>query len=135
MATTSLKLPHVGRKIERVRILKGMKQEALADKIGVSQQTISRIENSETVEEDKLKQIAEALDMSVEGLISFNEDATVNNISNTYNNQDSSINSIFYYQMGNTNEVRDLYEKLLASEKEKVSLMEELLKQYRGKKG
>ena len=47
MDTTS-KPKHIGRNISRIRELREMKQEALANAIGVSQQTISNIENSET---------------------------------------------------------------------------------------
>ncbi|MDR3697699.1 helix-turn-helix transcriptional regulator [Mucilaginibacter sp.] len=50
---------HIGRKIGRIRELKGIKQEVLAAELGVSQQSISRIEQSETIEDDKLKQIAQ----------------------------------------------------------------------------
>jgi DNA-binding XRE family transcriptional regulator len=51
--STATKPKHIGRNISRIRELREMKQEALAIAIGVSQQTISNIENSETVEEDK----------------------------------------------------------------------------------
>lgn len=60
---TATKPKHIGRNISRIRELRQMKQEVLAMAIGVSQQTISTIENSETVDEEKLKQIAEALEL------------------------------------------------------------------------
>lgn len=41
---------HIGRKIGRIRELRGMKQEAIAEALGISQQAISKLENSETVE-------------------------------------------------------------------------------------
>lgn len=44
----------IGRKISRIRELRDMKQDALAQAMGISQQTISLIENSETIDEDKL---------------------------------------------------------------------------------
>ena len=40
---------HIGRKISRIRELRGMKQEALAAALGVSQQAVSTIENSENI--------------------------------------------------------------------------------------
>lgn len=51
-------VPHLGRKIERIRTLQGIKQSELAEKIGISQGTLSKIEQSEKVENDKLKSIA-----------------------------------------------------------------------------
>ncbi len=52
-----------------------MKQEALAIAIGVSQQTISNIENSETVEDDKLELIAKELGVSAEAIKNFSDEA------------------------------------------------------------
>jgi len=69
MNTTKPK--HIGRNISRIRELRGMKQEALAIAIGVSQQTISNIENSETVEEEKLLDISKALEVNVEVIKTF----------------------------------------------------------------
>lgn len=45
---------HIGRKISRIREIRGIKQDHLAIEMGVSQQTISKIEQSETVEEENL---------------------------------------------------------------------------------
>lgn len=36
---------HVGRNLQRIRVYLGMKQEALASDLGISQQEISKIEN------------------------------------------------------------------------------------------
>ena len=65
---TNSKPRHIGRNISRIRELRGMKQDALAVAIGVSQQTISSIENSAKVDEDKLELIAKELGVSVEGI-------------------------------------------------------------------
>jgi len=45
---------HIGRKISKIGELRGMKQETLATKLGISQQAISKIEQSAEVEEDAL---------------------------------------------------------------------------------
>jgi transcriptional regulator with XRE-family HTH domain len=58
---TATKPKHIGRNISRIRELRGMKQEALAIAIGVSQQSVSNIEGSEVVDEEKLKVISEVL--------------------------------------------------------------------------
>jgi transcriptional regulator with XRE-family HTH domain len=42
---------HIGRKISRIRDIKGIKQDYLALELGVSQQTISKIEQSAEVDE------------------------------------------------------------------------------------
>lgn len=53
--------------------------------IGVSQQTIFNIENSEAIEEDKPQLIAKELGVSVEGIKNFSNEAILNIISNTFN--------------------------------------------------
>jgi transcriptional regulator with XRE-family HTH domain len=90
---------HIGRKISRIRELRDMKQEFLAHALGVSQQTISNIENSETVEEETLEKIAEVLGVTPQSILNFSEEAVFNIIGNTVNNHDNaSMNSNVQYQ-------------------------------------
>ncbi|UZJ63711.1 helix-turn-helix domain-containing protein [Sphingobacterium sp. KU25419] len=76
----------IGPKISRLRELRGMKQEALASALGVSQQTISNIERSESIEADLLAQVAEILGVTPEAIESFSEEAVFSIINNTFNN-------------------------------------------------
>jgi transcriptional regulator with XRE-family HTH domain len=41
---------HIGRKISKIRELKGMKQETLALELGISQQAVSKMEQSADVD-------------------------------------------------------------------------------------
>jgi transcriptional regulator with XRE-family HTH domain len=66
---------HIGRKISRIRELRGMQQEALATALGISQQAVSKIEQSADVEDDALGKIASVLGVTVEGLKHFTEDS------------------------------------------------------------
>ena len=127
---TTTKPKYIGRNISRIRELREMKQEALAIAIGVSQQTISNIENSETIEEEKLQQIAEALGVSVDGIKNFSDDAVLNIISNTFNSNDNStLNAINVQPSFNPlDKVVELYERLVQAEKDKVAYLEKLLK-------
>lgn len=119
---------HVGRKISKIRELRGMKQEALAIALGISQQTVSNIENSEKVEEALLEKVAQALEVSVEGIKNFSEENVLNIISNTFTSNDTStINAINIQPTFNTvDKIVELYERLLQSEKEKVEYLEKL---------
>jgi transcriptional regulator with XRE-family HTH domain len=113
---------HIGRKISRIRELRGMKQEALAAELGISQQAISKIEQSENVEDEILVKIATALGVQLEGLKKFNEDSIFQIINNTF--QDSSSNNNNYLCTINPlDKVIELYERLLQSEREKVELL------------
>jgi transcriptional regulator with XRE-family HTH domain len=133
---TTTKPKHIGRNISRIRELRGMKQEALAMAIGVSQQTISNIENSEAVEEEKLLQIANALNVSTDAIKKFNEDSILNIVSNSFTSNDSStLNAINIQPTFNPldkvvtlfEEKEKLYERLLQAEKDKVTYLEKLL--------
>lgn len=126
---------HIGRKIIRIRELRGMKQEALAAELGISQQAVSKIEQSAEVEESALEKIAIALGVPVEGIKKFNEEAVFNIIGNTVNNHDQA--AFFnYYPTFNPiekllelfEENKKLYQELLASEKEKVELLKNQIK-------
>ena len=127
-------IPHIGRKIERIRTLKGVKQETLAIKLGISQSALSKIEKSATIDEAKLKMIADALDVNVEAIENFNEEAVINNIQNNYDN--AVVNSPqIAYQFNSVEKLealfaenKRLYERLLASEQEKVELLEAMLR-------
>ena len=121
---------NIGRKIGRMRELRGIKQEFLASELGVSQQSISRIEQSETVEEDKLRQIAQVLGVSTEAIKNFSEDAVINIISSTLHDNAGSVNNnctLNFNPIDKLFEVieenKKLYERLLQSEQEKVDLL------------
>src|SRR5690606_5540483 len=80
---------HIGRKISRIRELRGMKQEALAMELGVSQQTVSNIEKSAAIETDLLAQVAKILGVTPEAVEKFNEEMVFNYF-NTFNDNSAS---------------------------------------------
>lgn len=123
---------HLGRKISRLRELRGMKQETLAAELGISQQAISKIEQSEEIEDSTLEKIAHVLGLKIEALKNFSEDSVFNYFNNF---SDNSINQgpIGSHNVCNFNPLdklmealeanRELYERLLASEKDKVEIL------------
>jgi len=134
--TTATKPNHIGRKIARIRELRGMKQETLAEELGISQQSISHIEQSETLDDGKLEEVAKVLGVTKEGIENFSDEAMINYF-NTFNDTVSSSN--FGHQNTCTfnpldkliiayEEKEKLYERLVQAEKDKVTYLEELLK-------
>ncbi|NCU05224.1 MAG: helix-turn-helix domain-containing protein [Chitinophagaceae bacterium] len=77
---------HKGRKIERVRKLRGWTQAELGEKLHITKQAVSKLEQSENVSDEKLKEIAEALGVTFEGLKEFNEERVLYNTNNFYEN-------------------------------------------------
>ena len=130
--STAIKPRHIGRNISRIRELKDMKQDTLAFALGITQQTISNIENSETVDEQRLIEIAKALEVSVEAIKNFSDEAVFNYF-NTFN--DAVSNSSFGQGANNNydctfnplDKVVELYERLVQAEKDKVEYLEKLL--------
>jgi transcriptional regulator with XRE-family HTH domain len=128
---TNTKPKHIGRNISRIRELRGMKQEALAIAMGVSQQTVSSMENSETIEEEKLKEIAKALGVTPQAIANFSEDAVFNFFNNFYDNsssQGNSFNQGMFATFNPLDKVVELYERLVQAEKEKTEYLERLFK-------
>ena len=75
----------IGRKIRKVRELKNLKQEYVAEKIGVAQSGYSKIETGESdLSFSNLEKIAEALEVEPIQLMGFDEKLVFNN----YNSND-----------------------------------------------
>jgi len=133
---TTTKPNHIGRKIARIRELRGMKQETLAEELGISQQSVSTLEKSETLDADKLERVAQVLGVTKEGIENFSEETIFHNINNF---NDNSVNNgplnNFHCTfnpldklMEAYEENRKLYERLVQAEQDKVAYLEELLK-------
>jgi transcriptional regulator with XRE-family HTH domain len=125
--STTAKPNHIGRKISRIRELRDMKQEALALALGTNQQAISIMENSETIEEEKLIEVAKALGVSVEAIKNFSEDAVLNIIGNTYHDSSVVNGNAFNCNFNPLDKVIELYERLVQAEKDKVAYLEKLI--------
>ena len=123
--STATKPYHIGRKISRIRELKDMKQETLAQALGMSQQSVSTMENSETIDEEKLKEVAKVLGMTVEAIKNFSEEAVFNIIGNTFQDQSAVYNCNCTFNP--LDKVVELYERLVQAEKDKVEYLEKLL--------
>ncbi len=131
--TTPIRPKHIGRKIMQMRELLGVKQEAIAEKLGVSQQAVSKIEQKEEVDEDTMTRVAKALGVSTESIKNLDEEATVYNIvtqktmPGTLGKQDDQKLNLLEKWMEAMEEIKNLYQQLLKSEREKVALLQQLL--------
>ena len=121
---------HIGRKISRLRELRGLKQESMAELLGISQQSVSRIEQNDSIEDVMLEKVAKVLGVTSEAIKSFNEQAVFSNMNNTFNDNATLVN----YQFNPIDKIVELYddkmklyEALLQSEREKIVLLERML--------
>ncbi len=114
---------HMGRKIERVRRLRGLTQTELGDALGITKQAVSKMEQTEQVDDERLKQIANALGVTEDGLKNFHEERVIYNTNNFYENCGVTSNAI----SGNTENFNnfplektiELFEQLLQKERER----------------
>lgn len=122
---------HVGRNLQRIRVYLGMKQEALASNLGISQQEISKIEKQDEIEEGLLTKIAEVLGISTDVIEDFDVDKAICNINNYKDatispGATATVYAAHTQQINPIEKVIELYERLLKSEQEKI----EILKDY-----
>lgn len=122
---------HLGRKIERIRRLRGMTQTDLGEILGITKQAVSKMEQSEKIDDEKLKQVAAALGVTEEGLKKFTEETVLYYTSNFYENchvNASSIGPITHVENLNHFSMEQavrLFEELLRIEKDKYNKAKE----------
>ena len=129
---TKSKPSHMGRKVRGVRELRGKKQETMADELGISQQAVSKLEQSEHIEDETLEKIAGVLGVSIEAIKNFNEEAVFNQLHNTLNDQSSLVNYQCTFNpmdklMEAIEENKKLYERWLKDKDETIAKLEKML--------
>lgn len=130
MSTDTMQKPvkkHIGQNLQRVRVYLGVKQDALASDLNMSQQAVSKIEQQEEIDDDLLKQIADALGVSPELIRNFDLERAVYNINhNNYREATISEGATTYaisQQVNPIEKIVELYERLLQSEREKIEIL------------
>jgi transcriptional regulator with XRE-family HTH domain len=113
---------HIGKKISRIRDLRGVKQEELAIRLGISQQAVSKIEQSEDVDGDTLGKIADILGVLPDAIRNFSDEAALNYFNNFNDNSTGAFNN-FNCTFNPIDKVVELYERLLEAEREKNELL------------
>jgi transcriptional regulator with XRE-family HTH domain len=134
---------HQGANVSKIRRYEGVKQETLAEKLGVTQQLVSWLEQQREIGKDYLVKIAAILNVAPEVIENMEEtpvSVVIENNNFEYENGSNS-NNIGYSTEFNDNktihpvekiielskENATLQERMLANEKEKVALLEKLL--------
>ena len=121
--TDKLRKRHTGRNVQRVRMYFGVKQEALAADLGITQQEVSKIEQQEEIEEEVLSQIANVLGVSSEVIRDFDVERAIYNINNIRDNTFEQGATSIAQQFNPIEKIIELYERLLQSDREKVDLL------------
>jgi transcriptional regulator with XRE-family HTH domain len=112
----------LGDKIKKIRDLKGMTQEDIASKLNISSQAYSKIERNETKIDDKrLEQIANALEVPSETIQKFDEsNFFISNLKECENSQSlgmmNTVNNYYY----NTDQTIPVLENLIEQQKQQL---------------
>lgn len=106
---------HVGKMIAEARAAKGWSQGELAAKAGVSQGTIGHLESGRNQSSTKLPQIAAALGMAVEELVSTGQKSSLTQ-QKTIHVSETSTTWVFGFD-------RARYDRLSAARKRKIELL------------
>jgi len=117
---------HLGRKIERVRRLRGMTQTDLGDALKITKQAVSKLEQTDKIDDNRLKEIASALGVTTEGLKSYNEETVLYNTINFYENcgvTTSAVSNNHTFNNFPIEKAIELFEMLLDREREKIELL------------
>ena len=128
METTFTRRNSHGANLKRWREWRGIKQEVLADKIGVSQATLSGYEKKDELEPEVLEKITKALDIPIEAITELNEGALINIYSGTWQDNATAAGSIQNQTFNPNDKIVELYERLLKAEQEKVAMLHEIIK-------
>ncbi len=135
-----LRNSHHGHAIKRIRHTLGIKQDALAIDLGISQAQISNYEHKKVIDEEMLEKFAKVLNVAPDVIKELEEDpvtfiienntiekggmAGIYNLGCIHNNPDP-VDRIIELAKEKT----ALYERMLELEKEKNALLEKLLKE------
>jgi len=114
---------HMGRKIERIRRLRGMTQTDLGETLKITKQAVSKMEQTEKIDDDRLDEIAAALGVTAEGLKKYNEETVLYNTNNFYENcgvTTSAVSNNHTFNNFPIEKAIEIFEKLLQNEREKL---------------
>ena len=133
---------HHGRAIKFFRELRGLTQDNIADGLGDDwdQKRVSRLEEKEIVPDDIMEQVAQILKVPIMAIRNFDQEKAIQIISNTFHDHSiayAGVNSPTFNPLDKYIEAMEdnkkLYEQLVQSEREKVELLERVLRDYQTK--
>ena len=125
MDTATERKSNHGANARRWREWRDIKQDVLAEQIGVSQATLSGYEKKSKLDPEVIEKIAKALDIPEEAITEVGEGTSINIFSGTW--QDNANCQNYNPTFNPLEKVIELYERLLKAEKEKVAMLQEII--------
>jgi transcriptional regulator with XRE-family HTH domain len=110
---------HIGKNITKIRELLGVKQEALAISLKISQQTISKIEQTENLRDNTIERIANALGVSTSMVYKYSDQLLIDFLKEAISGADLPKEQPSIH-LPALEKIIELYERMLLMEKEKA---------------
>lgn len=124
---------HLGYNVKRLREILGVKQEDLAERMNLTQQSVSKLENRENIHNEMLERIAGAMNIPPDVIRNYSDEGTLHIVSNIFSDN-ATANNFLHIDIPIERIIElyeqnvALYERMLQAEKEKVALLEILLR-------
>ena len=115
---------HLGKNIERICKLIGIKQADLAKRLNTNQQEISRIESKAEINDELLERIAKAIGFPKEVIKAFSDEKLVNSINQLGG-------AIIAQYINPIEKIIELYEKQLIEKDKRIAILEKQLENKR----
>jgi transcriptional regulator with XRE-family HTH domain len=113
-------MPVIGHKIKRIREMRGLKQEYVAEQLGISQQTYSKLENDHIdISFSKIEQLATIFEMKPEDIVTFDSQNVFTNHGKITAQQFANVHNSYFPV-----ELKQLYEDQIQLLKEKIAWLE-----------
>jgi transcriptional regulator with XRE-family HTH domain len=115
----------LGNKIKKIRELQNLKQEFVAQKLNMTQQNYSKLENNQgTISNERLNKIANIFNMKSEDIENFDEKVIFAN--NTFSFSENSTNISYNQQY--LDEIKQNYEKHINDLHKEIDYLKDLVK-------
>ncbi len=102
----------LGNNIKKIRELKNLTQEYVAEQIGVSRRWYMKLENDEeSIKDDKLNKICKVLDIDINELKTFDQKKIFNSY---FNDNATNQGNVFYIENENLKKEKEHFESQLA---------------------
>ena len=119
----------IGENIRKIRELKGLKQETVAERLKMSQANYSKLENSDAdIPQARLEEIAKALDVEVEDILRFDQRIFFNQTNSPFSNSCNFNSPININDIKVFEEIIESKNKLISALEKQILMMEALMK-------
>jgi transcriptional regulator with XRE-family HTH domain len=112
---------HLGRKVQRLRELTGIKQTSLSRLTGFSQQYISKLEQSVYIPEEILEKLATGLGLTADLIKHFDEERAILSIQNNFFFQEANANSQGTSELEQFDRALLLFDRILANKRKSIA--------------